>query len=279
MAPLWMNNVDQKLKLIMASFPSSALTLLFALSLLALAGVVIAILILLVRRSKSLSHGLSRGGSSTDRAMLMEAEHGRATDDDENDDDLEVAAAGGSSWVTIRKVLMSSMRWSEGSRVAEEEIMMISSSSVSSCSSSSQRSCNYRVEDEEIISRVVINCPERTTRGVAPVPEESPVPVQPRGEAAERGGGGGGYVFGWSRGGNWRREKHVGPSTAAAAAAAAVWQRPILMGEKCELPKFSGLILYDERGRPLYDQKELLSDMPLEAKEKKEGVALNFHHC
>ncbi|CAL9016846.1 unnamed protein product [Prunus brigantina] len=30
-----------------------------------------------------------------------------------------------------------------------------------------------------------------------------------------------------------------------------VWQRPILMGEKCELPRFSGLILYDERGLPL----------------------------
>lgn len=32
-----------------------------------------------------------------------------------------------------------------------------------------------------------------------------------------------------------------------------VWQRPILMGEKCELPRFSGLILYDERGHPLCD--------------------------
>ncbi|ESQ48500.1 hypothetical protein EUTSA_v10021658mg [Eutrema salsugineum] len=31
-----------------------------------------------------------------------------------------------------------------------------------------------------------------------------------------------------------------------------VWQRPILMGEKCELPRFSGLILYDERGHPLH---------------------------
>ncbi|KAL3503064.1 hypothetical protein ACH5RR_037513 [Cinchona calisaya] len=30
-----------------------------------------------------------------------------------------------------------------------------------------------------------------------------------------------------------------------------VWQKPILMGEKCELPRFSGLILYDERGRPV----------------------------
>ncbi|KAL3849344.1 hypothetical protein ACJIZ3_011226 [Penstemon smallii] len=33
----------------------------------------------------------------------------------------------------------------------------------------------------------------------------------------------------------------------------AVWQRPILMGEKCELPRFSGLILYDQRGMPLQD--------------------------
>ncbi|KAK6934103.1 hypothetical protein RJ641_034258 [Dillenia turbinata] len=32
-----------------------------------------------------------------------------------------------------------------------------------------------------------------------------------------------------------------------------VWQRPILMGEKCELPRFSGLILYDERGQPLHN--------------------------
>ena len=51
-----------------------------------------------------------------------------------------------------------------------------------------------------------------------------------------------------------------------------VWQRPILMGEKCELPRFSGLILYDERGRPLeenslkgtpnHDHQVLLPTMP-----------------
>jgi len=36
-----------------------------------------------------------------------------------------------------------------------------------------------------------------------------------------------------------------------------VWQRPILMGDKCELPRFSGLILYDERGQLLSEsQKE-----------------------
>jgi hypothetical protein len=28
-----------------------------------------------------------------------------------------------------------------------------------------------------------------------------------------------------------------------------VWQRRILMGMRCELPRFSGLILYDEQGR------------------------------
>ncbi|XP_073119517.1 uncharacterized protein [Henckelia pumila] len=36
----------------------------------------------------------------------------------------------------------------------------------------------------------------------------------------------------------------------------AVWQRPILMGEKCELPRFSGLILYDQRGMPLHQCEE-----------------------
>ncbi|KAJ1690745.1 hypothetical protein LUZ63_014900 [Rhynchospora breviuscula] len=30
-----------------------------------------------------------------------------------------------------------------------------------------------------------------------------------------------------------------------------LWQRRILMGERCEMPRFSGLILYDERGFPL----------------------------
>ncbi|CDP06060.1 unnamed protein product [Coffea canephora] len=39
----------------------------------------------------------------------------------------------------------------------------------------------------------------------------------------------------------------------------AVWQRPILMGEKCELPRFSGLILYDERGRPLDQHGDIQS--------------------
>lgn len=34
-----------------------------------------------------------------------------------------------------------------------------------------------------------------------------------------------------------------------------LWQRPILMGEKCELPRFSGLILYDEQGRLLSESQ------------------------
>ncbi|KAK8712262.1 hypothetical protein V6N13_147502 [Hibiscus sabdariffa] len=40
-----------------------------------------------------------------------------------------------------------------------------------------------------------------------------------------------------------------------------VWQRPILMGEKCELPRFSGLILYDERGQLLDDSIETSSHL------------------
>lgn len=54
-----------------------------------------------------------------------------------------------------------------------------------------------------------------------------------------------------------------GRATAAAAAApegcrtpmtprrTPVWQRRILMGSRCELPRFSGVILYDEHGRPV----------------------------
>ncbi|XP_051152214.1 uncharacterized protein LOC127266122 [Andrographis paniculata] len=38
------------------------------------------------------------------------------------------------------------------------------------------------------------------------------------------------------------------------SSSSAVWQRPILMGEKCELPRFSGLILYDPTGSPILDE-------------------------
>ncbi|CAN6278446.1 unnamed protein product [Urochloa humidicola] len=30
-----------------------------------------------------------------------------------------------------------------------------------------------------------------------------------------------------------------------------IWQRKVLMGVKCQLPRFSGMILYDESGRPV----------------------------
>lgn len=36
----------------------------------------------------------------------------------------------------------------------------------------------------------------------------------------------------------------------------AMWQRRILMGERCKLPKFSGVILYDEGGHPLQQQHQ-----------------------
>jgi hypothetical protein len=30
-----------------------------------------------------------------------------------------------------------------------------------------------------------------------------------------------------------------------------IWQRKVLMGVRCQLPRFSGMILYDESGRPV----------------------------
>ncbi|RDX85477.1 hypothetical protein CR513_33335, partial [Mucuna pruriens] len=47
-----------------------------------------------------------------------------------------------------------------------------------------------------------------------------------------------------------------------------VWQRPILRGEKCELPRFSGLILYDEKGRLLRDSENETGFMETSQQEK-----------
>ncbi|XP_020214333.1 uncharacterized protein LOC109798445 [Cajanus cajan] len=47
-----------------------------------------------------------------------------------------------------------------------------------------------------------------------------------------------------------------------------VWQRPILRGEKCELPSFSGLILYDEKGRLLRDSENETHFMEISQQEK-----------
>ncbi|KAL8237964.1 hypothetical protein R6Q59_019045 [Mikania micrantha] len=70
----------------------------------------------------------------------------------------------------------------------------------------------------------------------------------------------------WSKGGKWdgnmsaSRKEQPTPLLARGGgeagwpshnAGSPVWQRPILMGEKCEFPRFSGLILYDERGKPI----------------------------
>ncbi|XP_050368920.1 uncharacterized protein LOC126787024 [Argentina anserina] len=68
------------------------------------------------------------------------------------------------------------------------------------------------------------------------------------------------------RGGSWRETTPTGPLLEKRIGVemgwhshnseSPVWQRPILMGEKCELPRFSGLILYDERGQPLCDSHQ-----------------------
>ncbi|CAM0946756.1 unnamed protein product [Alopecurus aequalis] len=41
------------------------------------------------------------------------------------------------------------------------------------------------------------------------------------------------------------------PSGVLGTPARPIWQRRVLMGVKCQLPRFSGMILYDERGRPV----------------------------
>uniref|UniRef100_A0ACD5T8H0 Uncharacterized protein n=1 Tax=Avena sativa TaxID=4498 RepID=A0ACD5T8H0_AVESA len=41
------------------------------------------------------------------------------------------------------------------------------------------------------------------------------------------------------------------PSGVLERAGTPIWQRRVLMGVKCQLPRFSGMILYDERGRPV----------------------------
>ncbi|KAJ0989228.1 hypothetical protein J5N97_007584 [Dioscorea zingiberensis] len=46
------------------------------------------------------------------------------------------------------------------------------------------------------------------------------------------------------------------------AMASPLWQRRILMGEKCELPRFSGVILYDEHGFPLHHSPREETDRP-----------------
>ncbi|CAN8270176.1 unnamed protein product [Cochlearia groenlandica] len=71
--------------------------------------------------------------------------------------------------------------------------------------------------------------------------------------------------FCWSSATKWmefetRRTRLLAVKERSLNAVDPVWQRPILMGEKCELPRFSGLILYDEHGDPLHhtqDQEEV----------------------
>ncbi|KAM3213966.1 hypothetical protein ACQJBY_066408 [Aegilops geniculata] len=71
-------------------------------------------------------------------------------------------------------------------------------------------------------------------------------------------GGGGGSGYGLLAGGGVPETEEAVAVAAAPRASGAlgtparpIWQRRVLMGVKCRLPKFSGMILYDERGRPV----------------------------
>ncbi|EXB54068.1 hypothetical protein L484_017505 [Morus notabilis] len=97
-------------------------------------------------------------------------------------------------WVAIKRVLMSSLRWSRASKWRPgESSAMMSTSAGSSWS------------------------------------RETPLPLL------------------------MEKEMMIRPDFDDYDSESPVWQRPILMGEKCELPRFSGLILYDENGHLLCD--------------------------
>uniref|UniRef100_A0A7N0TDV8 Uncharacterized protein n=1 Tax=Kalanchoe fedtschenkoi TaxID=63787 RepID=A0A7N0TDV8_KALFE len=75
-----------------------------------------------------------------------------------------------------------------------------------------------------------------------------------------------------------QEEEEKGPASAAAGlqshnSESPVWQRPILMGEKCEMPRFSGLILYDERGQPLHRAPKYVADINKQVLEKTPAAA------
>lgn len=65
-----------------------------------------------------------------------------------------------------------------------------------------------------------------------------------------------------------------------------LWQRRILMGERCEMPRYSGLILYDERGFPLPGSSRAgptnrvcvfwISFLEIFSKKKKKSIFLLF---
>ncbi|XP_044959979.1 uncharacterized protein LOC123411115 [Hordeum vulgare subsp. vulgare] len=73
------------------------------------------------------------------------------------------------------------------------------------------------------------------------------------------GGGGGGSGYGLLAGGGGLPEAEEAVAVAAAPRASGalgtparpIWQRRVLMGVRCQLPRFSGMVLYDERGRPV----------------------------
>jgi hypothetical protein len=54
-----------------------------------------------------------------------------------------------------------------------------------------------------------------------------------------------------------------------------VWQRRILMGTRCELPRFSGVILYDEHGRPLQSSSQNRTDHPISRVSKYESKVMD----
>ncbi|PAN05590.1 hypothetical protein GQ55_1G163400 [Panicum hallii var. hallii] len=51
-----------------------------------------------------------------------------------------------------------------------------------------------------------------------------------------------------------------GAAVSGGTPARPIWQRRVLMGVKCQLPRFSGMILYDESGRPVCSIRDRARD-------------------
>ncbi|KQJ94506.1 uncharacterized protein LOC104583996 [Brachypodium distachyon] len=93
--------------------------------------------------------------------------------------------------------------------------------------------------DKRFCGQLMPRLPCGCTRSTAAVEPDVPTPMLPKTPApANRG--------------TMPDRTPMTPSSTPMTPMRPVWQRRILMGMRCELPRFSGLILYDEHGRPLH---------------------------
>lgn len=92
----------------------------------------------------------------------------------------------------------------------------------------SQLNCGWKSITKSLINSMRRNKPNKWEEIKFKSWRETPLPLLDNGSELDM---------------SWQNQSHNSNSS--------LWKKPILMGEKCELPRFSGLILYDEQGYPL----------------------------